>query len=373
MRKMMLLLMLLCLASVVQGQRAVQPERFLLTFVPNVQFSPTYVAIAKGYTVEAGFDVTIAYLSEPDVVDLIASEQAHFGMVSGEQVILAAAQGRDIVYVYNWFNKYPVGVVVRDDGRITTPADLRGAKVGIPGRFGASYSGLTALLLANGLTEADIQLDEIGFNAPEVFCMGVIDASVVYINNEPLQIQNRADAGDCGDVRGVRVFSASDYTPLVSNGIVTSKAFAEAQPEQVQAFVTAYHRGLSDVINNPAEAYLLSALFVENLPMSDDLRAALEAAAREQEAFLATNPSREEIAASRLALAETLHAAFDSKQLLQFDVLLASINLWDSDALGQSDAAAWETMQDTLLAMGILKAPLDIETFYTNAFVPSGD
>ena len=55
---------------------------------------------------------------------------------------------------------------------------LPGMTVGIPGRFGASYSGLTTLLESAGLTEADIELNEIGFNAPEVFCLGAVDAAV---------------------------------------------------------------------------------------------------------------------------------------------------------------------------------------------------
>lgn len=371
-KKAVLLGMLVLLVGVVRGQSA-PPERFLLTFIPNIQFSPVYVAMASGYMEEAGFDLTLEYLNEPDVVDLIAAGQANFGIVSGEQVILASVQGREVLYVYNWFNDYPVGVVVRSDGEIQSPEDLRGARVGIPGRFGASYSGLIALLRANGLTEADIQLEEIGFNAPEVFCLGVLQAAVVYVNNEPLQIQSRADAGDCGDVTGVQVFNVTDQTPLVSNGIITSKAFAESQPEQVAAFVAAYHRGLLDVINNPAQAYLLSEAFVENLPLTEELRAFLETVATEQSAFLETNPTPAQIASVRSTLAEVLHDTFDSTLLLQFDVLLSTIALWEREGLGQSDPLAWSFMVETLSAMGMVTPDLDPSNLYTNDFVPDSD
>ena len=188
-----------------QDDEALTEQPVLMTFIPNIQFAPMYVAMEAGYFAEAGYDVTLEYLNEPDVIDLIAAEQHEFGIVSGEQVILAAEQGREIRYVYEWFQQYPIGIVYDASREIETIEDLSGLRVGIPGRFGASYSGLTTLLDAADMQESDIQLEEIGFAAPEVFCIGAVDAAVVYVNNEPLQIQNRAEAGDCGNVEAVEV------------------------------------------------------------------------------------------------------------------------------------------------------------------------
>jgi NitT/TauT family transport system substrate-binding protein len=361
------------LAFLVSLAGAQTRETFLLTFVPNVQFSPLYVAIERGFFADIADEIDVQYLNEPDVVDLVALGSAKVGIVSGEQVLLSATRGRDIVYVYSWFQRYPIGVVVDADSDITSAEDLRGRVVGIPGRFGASYSGLTALLLANGMTESDIQLEEIGFNAPEVFCLGRVEASVVYSNNEPLQIRNRAQAGECGDVRDVRVLEVSETVDLVANGIVTSRALLERDPDAVRALVAAWHGGLTIAIQNPARAYLDSLPYVENLPMNDALRAELERLSAEQEAFLATSPSREAIAESRLAMNEALHAQFDAKTLLQWDVLLATIVLWDSETLGESTAVSWQAMQDTLLSMGLLNAPLNLDALYSNDFVPSDE
>src|SRR4051812_19719196 len=84
-------LILLSLTLIVGAQEP-QPERFLLTFIPNIQFSPMYVSIEQGYFSEAGYDVSLEYLNEPDVIDLVAAGQVHFGVASGEQVILANAR-----------------------------------------------------------------------------------------------------------------------------------------------------------------------------------------------------------------------------------------------------------------------------------------
>lgn len=376
MHKLRLLIVVLALIAVgVSAQEAALPrtETLFLTFVPNVQFAPIYTALEQGYFRTAGFDVQIEYGDEPVGVDLIAAGQRNFGTISGEQVLAARARDRDVVMVYQWFHDYPVGIVYSPASGIRTVRDLAGRVVGIPGRFGATYSGLIALLTANGMTEADIRLEEIGFNAPEVFCTGRVEASVVYLNNEPLQIANRVAAGDCGAVQSIAVFPVAEQVSLVSNGLVTSQRLLDTDPESVAAFVSAFDAGLRDVIHNPALGYLNSGPYVETLPLSDDLRAALEDAAVDAAEFQAANPNatREDHQERRAALRARLGEQFSDAELLQFDVLLASIDLWDADALGLMDEAAWEATQETLIAMGFISAPLDVTQAFTNRLVNS--
>ncbi|MYD38046.1 MAG: ABC transporter substrate-binding protein, partial [Chloroflexi bacterium] len=260
------LLCLLPISSAAVAQDEPLDERVLLTFVPNVQFAPFYVGIEAGYFAESGFAVALEHLQEPEVLDLVAVGQANYGIVSGEQVILARSQARNVVYVFEWFQQYPVGLVYNSALDLSDLGNLRDKTIGIPGRFGASYSGLTALLHSAPLTEADIEISEIGFNAPEVFCLGLVDAAVVYINNEPLQIQQLADAGECGDMRTVAVQSVASQVDLVSNGLITSRAHLDNDPAAVQRMVGALTEALRATIDNPAAAYLASLAHVESLP-----------------------------------------------------------------------------------------------------------
>lgn len=367
---MIVALLLTVNVALSSAQEPLQDETLLMTFIPNIQFAPVYATIGAGYFEEAGFNVSLEYLNEPDVVELVAVGQHNFGVVSGEQVLLAVAQERPITYIYEWFQRYPVGVVYSADRDIESTEDLAGLRIGIPGRFGASYTGFTTLLEAADLEERDVQLEEIGFVAPEVFCVGAVEASVIYVNNEPLQIRNRAATGDCGEVEDVELLYVSDVVDLVSNGIITNHAQIETNPDTIRAFLRAYDAGLRLAIENPARAYLLSVPFVEGLPSGYEMTMLLEELAARQDTFLESNPDAEALYASHQAMYERLAQDFDADELLQFEVLLASIPLWNAERLGHSDLASWENMQETLLTLELLEEPVALDALFTNEFLP---
>lgn len=356
------------------AQRQVEQTLFL-TYIPNVQFAPAYVAIEGGHFAADGISVqvTIEHGDEPVGIDLIAAGQRQFGIIAGEQVIAARANGRPVVFVYEWFQEYPIAVVTTSESGISTPEDLRGQRIGIPGRFGATYTGILALLGAFGMSERDVQLEPIGFNAPEVVCTGAINASTIYINNEPIIIRERAQAGDCGSVTNVNVIPVADYVDLVSNGVVTNEETIANDPDLVRAMVRGWHEGTRVAIRNPAAAYLASAAHVEGLIASPEMRNAFEALAAEQDAWLEANPnaSRVDIAQRRLDSYVDLAERFDPAALLQYAILLETVKLWDADRLGYTDPRSWEVTQSTLIDMGIIRAPLDdLSAAYSNDFLP---
>jgi NitT/TauT family transport system substrate-binding protein len=367
---LIMLLGLMLTAGPLTAQDTPADQTLFMTFVPNVQFSPVYVALEKGYLTNAGINLTIEHGDENVGVDLIATNQRQFGIISGEEVLKARDQGRPVVSVYEWFQQYPVGILYPQGQGIESLADLAGRRVGIPGRFGASYNGLIALLNAAGLAETDIQLEAIGFNSADVFCAGAVQATVVYINNEPLQIQNRIEKGECQGYGGVGVFRVSDYADMISNGLITNEDTLANAPALVSAMVAAWDQGVKDSIANPAEAYLLSTAYVENLPLPHDYRSALEAAASAQAIFLEeASPDRAAIAASRQQLLTELEAAFDADTLLQFRVLLNTIDLWDADQPGLATLDSWQATADVLRSMVALENETDVSSAFTNDFL----
>jgi NitT/TauT family transport system substrate-binding protein len=294
------------------------PVQLTMGFIPNIQFAPIYVAIDKGYFRDAGFDVQLEYGNEADAIALIGAGEQNFAIASGEQILLARAQGLPVTFVAAWYGQYPVGVVSLKEQRVRVPENLAGATVGIPGLYGASYIGFIALLNAGGLTDTDVSLLSIGFNQVESLVTGQVDSAVIYIANEPVVLRYQGY-----DVDVIRV---ADYMHLVSNGLVTNEKTIQDNPEMVRAFVEALLMGIADTTENPIEAYEISKNYVENLAEADSN--------------------------------------------LQRQILAESISLWQTERLGYSEPAGWINMQRVLLDMGLLTEPQDLEKAFTNEFLP---
>jgi NitT/TauT family transport system substrate-binding protein len=309
-----LLLLVGCAAGDTQPTAELTHIRLPMGFIPDPQYAPYYVAVDKGYYAEAGFSLEFDYSFETDGVALVGAGQLPFAIVSGEQVLLARAQGLPVVYVMEWFARFPIAVVSKAEAGITQPGDLVGRNVGLPGFFGASYVGYVGLLSASGIAQAEVDANEIGFNQVESLVSDQSEAVVVYANNEPVQL--RAQGID------VNVIYVSDFIDMVANGIITNEMAIAEDPEMVQRFVTATLRGLRDTLENPAEAYEISKKFVEGL--GDE----------------------------------------------RMNVLEATLPMWQAEPLGVSDRAAWENTERVLLEMGFLDAPLaDLDAAFTNQFV----
>lgn len=297
------------------------PVTLFMSYIPSVQFAPVYVADERGYFADEGIAVTFEYsLNEADGIDRLAVNDLQFGLASGEQVLLARANDRPLVYVFAWYHRFPVGIAAPVGAGITQPQGLAGRVVGIPALYGASYIGLRALLDAAGLTEADLgELRVIGYTAPENICTGQIDAAVVYVVNEPIAIADQCTP--------VNVIDVSDYATLVANGLLTNEQTIRDNPDLVAGMVRALRRGLEDTLADPDAAFSLSVEgYVRDLPAA--------------------------------------------QYAVQREVLLNSTELWRADVLGMTDPAAWEATQRILIDAGLMAGPLDdLSAAYDMRFV----
>jgi len=166
------------------------------------------------------------------------------------------------------------------------------------------------------LSESDLTLESVGFNQVEVLAADTSDAIVGYIANEPVQL---AALG-----YDLNVILVSDYLDLVSNGIITNEITLRGNPDLVERMVSATLKGIQYTVEHPEEAFQACFKYIEGLE--------------------------------------------DADQEVQFDVLKASLELYQTDPYGYSDPEAWENMQDVLLSMGLMKEAIQLDQAYTNEF-----
>jgi len=286
-------------------------------FIPNVQFTPMYVAIERGYFADEGITVELDYGMETDLLQRVGTNDLQFAVASGDQVILARSNDLPVRYALNWYRRFPVCVVSLADKGIDSPSDLAGKTVGIPVMAGASYIGWLAFLEQVGLTPDDVNLQVIGYTQVASLTEGRVDAGVCYAMNEPVQlVQSGYD---------VNTFSLDDYTHLVSNGIITNDKTISKDPELVQAVVTAFLRGLADTIKDPDAAFEIARKAISEM---DDETARLQRA-----------------------------------------VLDESIRFWQgADTPGASVAEHWQESVVLLERLELISAGLDPLSLYTNDF-----
>lgn len=291
-----------------------------MPYIPNVQFAYFYVAAQKGYFADAGFNVTFDYNFENDVVQRIATNnQIQFALASADSILLARAQGMPVRAVMATSQEFPVAFISKQATPLQGPADLVGATVGIPGRFGASYIGLQALLYAGGLTESDVNIQEVGF--AQVAALSEDRVAIVsgYANNEPIQLAAQGVP--------VNVLRVADVYPMASDHLIVNEKLISDQPAVVAAFVGALQKGMNDVIADPKAAHDIALTYIPEAKQGDPA--------------------------------------------ITLQVLEATAAMWqaNTDVLGRIQPDAWQKSAELLQSIGALAQPADLSAAYDLSFI----
>jgi NitT/TauT family transport system substrate-binding protein len=295
-----------------------------LTYIPNIQFAPFYVADSLGYFKDAGVTVTLRHHTfSEDEFGAIGSGQEDVVFAGGDEMFQARAHNLALVDVATVYRKYPVALMIPSDSSIRSAADLRGHTIGTPGPYGETYFGLLALLQSAGLKQSDLNVQYIQFTQVAALLGHKADGVMGYLNNESIQFQQANF--------GVRTLALSDVIhplPLVSNGLGATSAELKAHGPEVKAAVAAMLRGVQYSIAHPQETLDISKKYVPGL---DDPKKAADALA----------------------------------------VLKATIPLWQPNGkLGANDPEAWRGMADFMLAYNLVPSKMSPTDAYSNNYLP---
>jgi hypothetical protein len=142
-----------------------------LGYIPSVQFAQFYLADQAGYYRDAGLDVTFDNKTDPDLIRLTGQGAVDVSLADGTSLIPAVSQGIPVTYIATIYAKFPNVVFAKASSGIRTAADLKGKRIGTPGRYGSGWVMLQALLASAGLTVDDVTVVDLASLAEPLPCV----------------------------------------------------------------------------------------------------------------------------------------------------------------------------------------------------------
>lgn len=240
-----------------------------LTYVPDIQFAPFYLADSLGYYEEAGLSVELRHHGASEsLFGAIGEGTEDVVIATGDEVLAHRAGGGDLTMVGAVFGSSPVALIAPEDDEIASVADLRGASIGLPGEYGSTYLGLLMLLWDAGMDVADIDLQSIGYTQTTALLTGQVDAVMGYENGDAVRIA----AGGTP----VTTLLAQD---LVSVGVAATDETVADQGEALDAFMAATLKGAAAISADLERAVEISSDYIPGMTQQamDDALAVLEA------------------------------------------------------------------------------------------------
>lgn len=231
-------------SAVPSGSGPLAPLTVGLGYIPSVQFAQFYLAQQEGYYRAAGLEVTFQNKIDPDLIRLVGQGSIDVGISDGTSVIPAVSQGIPVRYVATIYAKFPNVVYAKQSTGIRSATDLRGRKLGTPGKYGSSWIMLEALLSSAGLKPSDLSIELYpDFGQGTALASGAIDAATGFINNEPVQLELSGTQAS--------VLSVDQVVPLPGNGLIAGTTAISGKRAQLRAFIAATLRAMRDIEADP--------------------------------------------------------------------------------------------------------------------------
>jgi ABC-type nitrate/sulfonate/bicarbonate transport system substrate-binding protein len=222
--------------------------KFVLSFRPNSDVVPYAVGLQEGFYKDAGLDVSILEATDPtSPLKAVASGRDQMGYGFGPDLLFAAEQGLPLTSVYAVMQTASFGIMSLAPANITTPADLKGKRVGITS-IPIDQVSFDTLLGSAGLTRDDVQLVDVGFTGQEALTAGRVDAISALTWGEGATYTLE---GKDWNFLPYHDYGVPDYQFEV---IVANSDFVKEHPDTVRAFLGATTKSMQFALDNPDKA-----------------------------------------------------------------------------------------------------------------------
>ncbi len=232
-----------------EGGSGGEPFDLALDFYVNPDHAGIYEALDRGHFADAGLDVRPTVPSDPAApIKQVAAGRADLAISYEPEVMLARAQGLDVVAVGALIHGPLTSLISLPEAGIESPAELEGKTVvtaGIP--YQAAY--LETILRRAGVDPESVEQVDVGLNLLQPLISGRADAMLGgFLNVEGVDLAERGL-----DPRVVSVdqlgIPAYDELVLVANG-----ERLREDPGPIRDFLAALERGTEDAIDDPQSA-----------------------------------------------------------------------------------------------------------------------
>ena len=292
-----------------------------LTYIPDVQFAPFYLAEEAGYFAEAGVEVELRHHGASEsLFGALEAGQEDLVVAGNDEILQAVAAGTEVRSVATMYQDYPVQIFVPEQSPYQEVADLAGHSIGVPGPFGQSWFGLLGYLDQAGLDTGDVHIEHVGFTLFNALSEGHVDAVTGFVTGDTAAFAT-------GEFP-VRTIADPASLPLVSVGLGASDPWLADHGEAVPAVIEALARAVDDIRADPTVAVEAAAVHIPGTMSPEDEAAALLTAE-------------------------------------------AMVELYGTGDFGQQDPAAWDEMALFMDQMGLLDRSVAADEAYTDEFTPA--
>ncbi|GGD36861.1 sulfonate ABC transporter substrate-binding protein [Microbacterium faecale] len=226
------------------------PTPITVGSLPAGDYAPLYIADQEGFFEEEGLDVTIETIAGGAVgVTQLVSGELEFTSATWTNTLAAVAQGLEVVVVREGTDSSKAGInglLVDESAGFSSIEDLRGETLAVNTLQSATEVQLRDCLATGGLAADDYELVEVPF--PEVgaavlqdrIAGGFVPEPFITIG-APEGLVSLFDPSVCNE--------RQENSPLITWD--ASKAWAEENPEIVDAFVRAMDKATQLAIDDP--------------------------------------------------------------------------------------------------------------------------
>lgn len=213
----------------------------LLTYFPDMVFSPMTGADEFGYFEEVGLDVNIrSSLAIQNPLQILVGGEADVVVATPFSYVTALARGIPVQMLFTTIGTTPLSYVSRGDSGIESVSDWAGNTLGLQNE--ADRNWVTPVVLEEeGLSQDDLTQTYVGYSVTNVTENNVDILSLYPTNSDynSLRLQGTE----------FNLFEAQDYTDAGGNCALTSQQLAQDHPDTFEAFTRAWAKSCEESLD----------------------------------------------------------------------------------------------------------------------------